>query len=232
MYILNRNDIEQIATDFLKQHFPNHLNYPVPLNTEALFEHLGLMVKHMFLGLPGHEILGATIMGDLVEMVACDYMMNPIVIEESYGTVLINTDLCCTKDAARRRYTEAHECSHWLLHRPYYDNLPQDGKARLVACRSVETYKRARNNDKDWQEWQADTLAAALLMPRDVFYDFAHLAIKDAGVLRGYLIEGNRRDQSIYHDIIGPISKKFFVSRRAAQIRMIHLGLIRTTSSY
>ena len=95
MYILTKYDIEKIATDFLREQFPMNLDYPIPLNTEVLFDKLGLMVKHKYLGIPGHEILGATIMGDEVEMVACDTKMQPIVIEESYGTVLIHSDLCC-----------------------------------------------------------------------------------------------------------------------------------------
>lgn len=232
MYVLSRNDIEHIATDLLREQFPTNLDYPIPLNTEALFESLGLRVLHKFLGIPGHEILGATVMGESEEIVSCDTLMKPIVIEETYGTVLINTELSCTKQAARRRYTEVHECSHWLLHLSYYDRLPQDGKSRLVACRSVESYKHERRTDADWREWQADTLAAALLMPRDVFYDYARSAIKDAGATRGYLIEGQSRDRSIFHDAVMPISRKFFVSQRAAQIRMIHLGLIKTASKY
>ena len=232
MYILNRNSIEEIATNVLKEQFPMNLEYPTSLRTEILLDNLGLMVKRKYLGIPGHEILGATIMGDSEELVGCDMMMNPIVFEENYGTVLINTELCTDKNAPRRRYTETHEAAHWLLHRPYFDRLPQNGQSRHIACRSIENYKRAKKTGIDWLEWQADSLAAALLMPHGVFYEFARSAIRDAGATRNYLVEGQTYDRKVFYGAIGFISKRFSVSHRAAQIRMIHLGLIKTSSAY
>lgn len=232
MYILNRNSIEEIATNVLKEQFPMNLEHPTSLRTGMLLDNLGLMVKRKYLGIPGHEILGATIMGDSEELVGCDMMMNPIVFEENYGTVLIHTGLCTVKNAPRRRYTETHEAAHWLLHRPYFDRLPQNGQSRHIACRSIENYRRTKKTGVDWLEWQADSLAAALLMPHDVFYAFARSAIRDAGATRNYLVKGHTYDRKVFYEAIGPISKRFSVSHRAAQIRMIHLGLIKTASSY
>lgn len=230
MYILNRNNIEEIAAGILKEQFPMNLEYPTALKTEVLLDNLGLMVKRKYLGIPGHEILGAIIMGDSEELVSCDIMMNPIVIEESFGTVLINTQLCTVKNTPRRRYTEIHEAAHWLLHRPYFDRL--DGRSRHIVCRTIENYKRVKKTDADWLEWQADSLAAALLMPRDVFCEFARSAIRNAGATRNYLVKGQTYDRKVFYGAIEPISKRFSVSHRAAQIRMIHLGLIKTASSY
>lgn len=228
MFILGRSEIEQIATDVLREFAPLNLVFPRPLSTEALFDYLGLNVKRAFLGIPGHEILGATVMGDSAEIVVCDMKMEPAVLEESYGTVLIHSGLSCEKHKPRRRYTEAHECSHWILHKPYYDKQNSSKNGRLIACRSVETYKQARKTDADWREWQADTLAAALLMPSEMFCEYARSLLRNAGASRGYIVEGQPASRAIFHEVIGPISSKFSVSNRAAQIRMIHLGLIRT----
>jgi len=232
MYILNRHNIEDIAAHVLKEQFPTNLEYPIPLKTEALLDNLGLQVKHEYLGIPGHEILGATIMGDSAELPGYDMMMKPTEFEEDFGTVLIHTDLCIAKNAVRRRYTEVHEAAHWLLHRPYFDRFSQDGRSNHIACRSIENYKRMKKTPTDWLEWQADSLAAALLMPRDVFYEFVRYAIRNAGASRNYLVEGQAYDRGIFRAAIGPISKRFSVSHRAAQIRMIHLGLIRTAPAY
>lgn len=232
MYVLTANDIERVATGVLGEYFPCNLDYPIPLSTEELFEKLGLMVKHKFLGVPEHEILGVTVMGDSAKVPAFDSRMGPILLEETYGTVLINVELCCAKQAARRRYTEVHECSHWILHRPYYDSLPRVGDSRFVACRTVENYGQRARTDAEWREWQADRLAAAMLMPRDVFYDFARDELKKAGASRGYLVEGQSRDRQIFNDTITPIADRFRVSKRAAQIRMVHLNLIQTRSHH
>ena len=230
MFVLSRSEIEQIATDVLREVAPQNLVYPMALSTDILFDHYGLMVKHAFLGIPGHEILGATVMGDSAEIVVYDYQMNPDVQEETYGTVLIHSNLNCANQTPRRRYTEAHECSHWILHKPYYDMKLRTNNRHLIACRSVETFRPARKTDADWCEWQADTLAASLLMPREMFNRYAQHLLKEAGAPRGYLIEGNPVCRAIYREVIEPISSKFCVSNRAAQIRMIHLGIIRTPS--
>lgn len=226
-YILGKGDIDRIADQALQEFFPENLEYAVPLNTDRFFDKLGLMVKHEFLGLPDHMILGATIMGDVEEIPGCDILFRPVVFEECYGTVLINSSLCCTAQEHRKRYTEAHEISHWLLHRPYFERLSQTSQPCHVACRVVERYQPKLRTENDWLEWQADSLAAALLMPRDTFYGFAKAAIKAAGVYRGYLIEGQSSDRAAYKEAIRPITKRYLVSNRAAQIRMIELGLIK-----
>ena len=58
-----------------------------------------------------------------------------------------------------RNFTIAHEAAHQIL----ADLFPNDyGKA--VKCRGHIAY-RERNGKPSWEEWQADTLAAELLMP-------------------------------------------------------------------
>lgn len=230
MYILNRRSIEDIAANVLKEQFPMNLEYPTSLKTELLLDNLGLLVKREYLGITDHEILGAIVMGDSVELPGYDIMMNLTVFEEDYGTVLIHRQLCTAKNTPRRRYTEAHEAAHWLLHRPYFDRLSQN--ERSIACRSIENYMRKKRTPTDWLEWQADSLAAALLMPQDVFREFVRSTLRNAGVTRGYLVEGQNYDRGVFREIIGPISKRFSVSHRAAQIRMIHLGLIKTAPVY
>ena len=215
--------MEDIADNALQEFFPNNLIHVIPLDTVALFEKLGLLVKHAYIGTPGHEILGVTVMDDCVEIPGCDILFRPTVFKEDYGNVLINTSLCDYNHAPRRRYTEAHEISHWLLHRPFFERVPGH-----IACRKVEMYRPERRTEHDWIEWQADALAASLLMPRDTFYSFTKAVIKDAGIRRGYLIEGDLTDRTAFHEKIAPlVCKHYFVSKRAAQIRMIDLGLIK-----
>ena len=224
-YILRKADIEEIADNALQAYFPDNLIHTKPLDTAALFEELGLLVKHAYIGVPGHEILGVTVMDDRVEIPGCDTLFRPVVFKEDFGNVLISTTLCDRSHAPRRRYTEAHEISHWLLHRPYFEKKP--GHA---ACRKVEMYRPERRTELDWVEWQADTLAASLLMPRDTFYSFTKAVIKNAGIRKGYLTEGDRADKTAFHEEIAPvICQYYFVSKRAAQIRMLDLGLIKRT---
>lgn len=237
LYTLSRNDIEQIATTNLQRYYPMNLEYPQPLNAvEYLEECLGLKVKYARLGLPQQGILGATVMCDTAELIECDPFGQPRVVEETYGTVIISSNLRGVKDLPRRNYTLLHEGGHNQLHREYFDNLSKSpaGVAHrhcgYIACRKVERYRGRTLTDGEWMEWQADTFAAAMLMPKNVFYDYTRTRIRHTGTTSGYLVEGRSKDQRAFREIILDVCSAFRVSQRAAQIRMIHLGLIRPIS--
>ena len=231
MYILYKEDIKQIATDTLKEFSPQNLDYPSALDTDSfLVDHLGLLLKERYLGIPGKEsVLGLTVMCDSADVVTLDNRCRPTVVEENYGTVVISTALNSVNNKGRKRYTKIHEGAHWLLHKDYYRKLEESSHpgSGVVACRNVERYIPKQRDEKDWIEWQADSLAASILMPRTVFYQYCRELLRHAGVPRGYLNEDNYGDKLIFQEIVPDLMTAFGVSSRAAQIRMVHLGLIR-----
>ena len=73
--------------------------------------------------------------------------------------VVIDSALASDSCTGCRNFTIAHEAAHHIL----ADLFPNDyGKA--VKCRGHIAY-RERNGQPSWEEWQANTLAAELLMP-------------------------------------------------------------------
>lgn len=229
LYLLKKENIEDIATSVLKDYSPQNLEYPIALNDDDfLQEYLGLSIKQKYIGTFESGILGAIVMTDELEIPSYDEMFRPTILLETFGNVLISPILAGRENTPRRRYTKIHEASHSLLHQPYYDlKANTNNNASLVACRKIETYNSKKKTDEDWKEWQADYLAAALLMPKDIFYSYVHSLLFQRGVHKGYLVEGQYQDKLTFMSIIDDISKKFKVSHRAAQIRMLHLGLIR-----
>ncbi len=220
---LSRSAIEKIATEEMRAAYPFNLEHPTPLNVdEFIREYQGLLLKYNYLGVPDYPILGVMVMSDTAEIPACDFTMKPTVLEETRGTVLITSALAGQKNIPRCRYTKMHESAHWILH--------QD--AGVTACNRIERYRVKNKTPRDWMEWQADALAAALLMPQEVFSDYVRRAIRKAGGVSGYLVQGKQADQHRFYEIIGDVVSTFRVSHRAAQIRMIHLGLIKTAPSF
>ena len=74
-------------------------------------------------------------------------------------TFVIDSALASDSCTGCRNFTIAHEAAHHIL----ADLFPNDyGKA--VKCRGHIAY-RERNGQPSWEEWQANTLAAELLMP-------------------------------------------------------------------
>lgn len=68
------------------------------------------------------------------------------------------------KNAHQRRFTLAHECAHQILFRLESEPVKNSLRSRY---RHQQTYAcRDLKSKEDWNEWQADTLGAALLMPR------------------------------------------------------------------
>lgn len=234
--IISRDDIENIATKILKEFAPSNLEYAMPFKTTSFLEdYHGLTIKNKYIGTFESGILGLTVMGDEERIPTFDDMFHPVIETEYYGTVYISPSLMGRENLPRRRYTEVHEGCHKSLHQDYFDKLATTStnpKELFVACRKVELYNPEKRTDHDWMEWQADSLAAALLMPRDVFYTLARSEIRKAGVPCGYLVKGQQRDKRVFYEIVGEIADRFCVSHKATQIRMAHLGLIKTNPWY
>lgn len=237
MYILSRGDIEEIATKTLNEYSPNNLKYPRPLDTkDFLINYLGLVIKYKYIGDFQSGILGLTVMGDIVPIPSYDVLLRPTVLEETFGTVLITPQLLSKEQLSRRRYTEMHEAAHFLLHRPYFENREKQCAARtnplaaVVVCRKVELKHVRARTPSDWLEYQADALAAALLMPKAPFISCFRDAVRKQGVCAPRLSISPCVDAARVHKVVYDVSDAFQVSYQAAKIRLLQLGLLTETA--
>lgn len=117
----------------------------------------------------------------------------------------------------RKNFTIAHEIAHQIINRRYPEMYSAQNRVFCDYRRSVKPKKKI----VDWYEWQADALAAALLLPLD--------ALKDSMFMFG-LGEKMRMLSRKYSDT----RYKYFcdmadylqVSRSALSYRMEQLGLL------
>jgi hypothetical protein len=229
MYILRREQMDDIAHKLLQEYMPSVLERPAPVDIDALAEEgLFLTIKTKTLGL-NNSILGLTAFEDVRGVPCCDEMFRPATVDLEAGTVLIHSWLGGLRNRARRRFTVAHECSHWVLHRSYHSPTNQKYTLRTqrfpyIACRSenIEKEHRGPRTDDEWEEWQADNLASALLMPLAPFRWEADRVIRKCG--RRYLTDEVNHE---YIECVGDIADIFRVSKTAAKIRLKQLGYIR-----
>jgi Zn-dependent peptidase ImmA (M78 family) len=221
--------MDDIATMVLQEYMPEVLVYPQPVDIDALVEeHLFLTVKNKALGY-NDAVLGVTAFEDVKDVPCLDEMYQPTTIDLEAGTVLIHSCLLGSKNKPRRRFTVAHEGSHWILHRSYHSPLNQKFTFRTqrspyIACRSanIEKTHYELKTDDDWEEWQADSLASALLMPLNQFHLVAHSVIGKFG--KRYLSDKVIRN---YIECVEEIADTFVVSRKATEIRLKQLGYIK-----
>ena len=158
---LSRAELSCIAGKYIEMYyalFGISKNDPAPINPEQFANSvLGLNLKMLPLCSDGH-ILGLTVfqrcsftatLEDGTKLVEI-FMPKDVVIDSALAA-----DGC----TGCRNFTIAHEAAHQIL----ADLFPNDyGKA--VKCRGHIAY-RERNGQPSWEEWQANTLAAELLMP-------------------------------------------------------------------
>ena len=240
MYIIRKEDFDDIGEAVLLEYMSEVLRYPTAIDIMALAtECLYLDVKNKYITQDG-SILGMIAFGD-TEFIGYGMSLEEEKIDLPEGTVLIDYRLCGLENMGRRNFTVAHECGHWVCHRPYHSpnnkvyefrkNKPQS----LIACRAenIEGIKTSasfnRFTDEDWEEWQADSFAAAILMPRKTFIEAFREALKAKGVRRDYLIKGD--DSGIEASIIHYLMRIFEVSYTAVKIRLKNLGLMRDYSN-
>ena len=231
MYCLKNGDFDAIASMVLNEYLPKSLKNPQPVDIDYLIEEcLYLDVKKVHITLEGH-ILGMMVFGD-TKLKYYDSLYRPVVEELKESTMMIDLSLDGDNNLPRERFTKAHETGHWICHRSLHslDKLPYEfRRASAIACRdtNIERYRyneELRRSESDWEEWQADRFAAALLMPKDPFIKVATAIIRNCGIRSGVLVKGY--DVEASKTAISKIASFFMVSRKAAQIRMKQLGLL------
>lgn len=231
MYRLRNEDFDPIASMVLNEYAPDTLKNPQPTDIDYLIEecfYLNVIKAHITLE---GNILGMMVFED-TPFKYYDNKYQLVEQELKGSTMLIDLSLSGDSNYPRERFTKAHEVSHWICHRSLHssDKLPYEfRKLPYVACRNtnIEQYKYSdefKRTELEWEEWQADKLAAALLMPKDSFITVSQAYMKKHGLSEGFLIKGY--DEVLSKKIIAEIAKFFMVSKQAAQIRMSQLGLI------
>jgi len=195
---------------------------PIPVE-EILEKHLKLTLEidnlEARLGHP--DILGALWAPD--KLVAIDESLEPTDHPNKEG---------------RFRYTVGHEIGHWVQHRHYFLEDPDQGllfpkatSKATVICRSSQS--------KDPMERQADYFSAYLLMPKEMVYAAWE---KHRGSMTPYIFNRTTRENlramgfvepgellasMAIEFVAGEIAPIFRVSAKAMQIRLEELKLLR-----
>lgn len=216
MAYLSREDIERFAEPLIaryKQAFvpEHHLCYHV--DPSALAALLGFRIEYIYLTQDG-SILGQTA-SDAVWTTVFDENMHPVYFLLDGSTILIKKRLLHPKSIGRKNFTNAHELAHQLINRAFPGfNSPQ--------CRVHCDYRRtAEKPVTDCYEWQADALAAALLLPPDALSDAMFLF----GLGARMKVLSRKYSQTNY-DRFCEMAEFLQVSKTALAYRMEHLGLL------
>lgn len=214
---LSRKDLEQIAQPVIEQykHFcvsQYHLCYNIdPTELASL---LGYKVEYAYLTQDG-SVLGQTATVPLWTTVI-DATLGETYYYLDGQTILIEKKLLCNPLAVGcRNFTIAHELAHQLLNQ----HFPSVYAAQYRHC--CFNRKLVKKEVTNWYEWQADALAAALLLPPD--------AIESAMFIFGLgskMTVLSRRYSQHRYECFCSMAQFLGVSKTTLAYRMEQLGLL------
>jgi Zn-dependent peptidase ImmA (M78 family) len=142
------------------------------------------------------------------------------------GTVLINSLLLLPKNKTRRRFTCAHEGSHWILHRSLLGTGKWNSEYTAAKKEIVSgSINRPPAKNELRMEGQADFLGAAILMPRTTLRIFFRGFCEENDIKPRKLVR-NADDGELVCRLISDIAERYNVSLIAARIRLEKLGVI------
>lgn len=163
---LSRKDIEKIARDISEKYKAasvpqKRLCYNV--DPVALANELGLAIVYRNLSENG-TILGLTSPNEGC-ITIFDNTMEESIFYLDGQTILIEGRLRNhIKNRGKLNFTIAHEIAHQVIYRMF-------PKYYSYQYRMICDYRAPQARVKDWHEWQADSLGAAILLPEDAVRD-------------------------------------------------------------
>lgn len=194
--------LENIARNTIKQYDPYFHNFePHSVPIERIIEDtFGLTIDCMRLTMAG-DVLGHMVYDDGYSVCYNPETDRYELVRVKEGTILIESLLLENPQSyGRYRFTLAHELSHWIIHKKLF-------KGTSTAAALYKSDKRAHNA----VEWQANYLAAAILMP--------------TGLIKKAFYQA-RTEKADNANIIKKLSRIFEVSSQAVKIRLQEIGLI------
>lgn len=177
---------------------------------------LGLEVSMTELSLDG-SICGLTAYTDTEYNVLNGSSMRSIPLRRKQ--ILLDSHLAGPLHTGRRRFTLAHECAHQILF-TLEDSATQNERQAAYAQRSSYSLRELKIKE-DWDEWQANVLAAAILIPINKLKD-VRCQMSQTKSLQCY---GTKLDARSYADL-DALCNAFLVSKSAMLIRLRQIGAV------
>ncbi len=232
-YITNEA-LDEYAESVVDSFSPERLEVPAPFDVPGfILMYLGLDVVRYKLCYE-KQVLAFTAFNDSIVRVFNEGTSSIGVINVSAGTVIIDKSLMERRNIRRLRFTFMHEGSHWLLHRKAFEKENPFGSIGafdmeyLAAKIGRIDYSRStlEKTDKDRIERQADFLASAILMPRPAVRTAICDFFQSIGEKPRVLVRAEQKDGLMEKRLTEYIADKFYVSKRAALIRLEKLNNI------
>lgn len=228
--IIHKKDLDEEATNFLSETYPEALEKPMPVPIEEIAEKLGLKIIQGNRITNDFSVFGEISFSEGKVKVYDLFTTQTSEIDLHRGTILIDAYTFWERNLGCVKNTIAHEVYHWYRHRMYAAIKSILRGEKTIACRCPSNMVYPNSNeewtDEQRMEWQANSIAPRILMPLKPFrqkvdelyakYDYKNTPLKPA----------------VLECIAQDLAKFYGVSRQSAIIRMIETGYSEAASIY
>jgi transcriptional regulator with XRE-family HTH domain len=217
--IIHKEQLESVATDFLRRHYPEALKTPMAIEPQVLAENMGLTVEMREIT-KDFSVFGQLYFHD------CDtefYDKDSDEMVQTHvdaRTIIVDPKAFFLRNLGSVNNTIVHECVHWDQHRKAFElERLYNSSVTRIKCQVIGGIKDNSRDATDWMEWQANALTPKIQMPIAMFKTQAFKFIKQ---FRAEL--GTSELIDVMEPVIDALATFFCVSRTAAKIRMIDAG--------
>lgn len=243
-------ELQDYGEELLRDYKPKLLKEPGKINAFHFVEsylEANLDYQDIYYEEDEGPIAGATVFNDDKVLVFDREGQCIRPIEVSAGTILIDNSVMKDGKEKYATFTVLHEGSHFCVHPCVYrrdvtqfslfDLMRQHEGAHIVQCRrsAIENPKSKLVTQTDFREHQANTLAAALAMPRPTFIPYAKDLIRKEGFKNGIWVEPTLYDWNLDQGLIcvvDEIAETYGVSKAATRVQLKRQGLLISEMEY
>lgn len=217
--LIQSEELEVVATDFLRRHYPEVLKIPMAIEPQQLAKKMGLnvIVKNIT---KDFSVFGQIYFHDCEAELYDEDNDEMVKTNVDARTIFVDPKAYFLRNLGAVNNTIVHECVHWDKHRKAFElERLYNNNVSKIKCQVVGGIKDSTRDATDWMEWQANALAPRIQMPISTFKTKAFELIKQ------YKAEiGTSEVIDVMEPVIDALASFFCVSRLAAKIRMIDVG--------
>lgn len=217
--LIQSEELEAVATDFLRRHYPEALKTPMAVEPQQLAKNMGLTVEMREIT-KDFSVFGQIYFHDCDAEFYDEDSDEVVKTNVNARTIFVDPKAYFLRNLGAVNNTIVHECVHWDKHRKSFElERLYNSNASKIKCQVVGGIKDSTRDATDWMEWQANALAPRIQMPISTFKTKAFELIKQ------YKAEiGTSEVIDVMEPVIDALASFFCVSRLAAKIRMIDVG--------
>lgn len=225
---IKESDFDSVALEILEKYYPEAAGKEAcRIYAQELARRMGLQVieRHMS---EDCSVFGQIFFADS-EVEFLDDEGHKYKEKIKAGTVVYDSRTHYMRSYGNNAFTVIHECVHWYLHRHAYElEHIFNGNVARIQCETTGIIREGGfRSSTDWMEWQANGIAACILMPEKQFRIAEHRA-QDLFIIEKkdiHLVD-------VMPQIIDALAETYGVSKQAVRIRLIDLGITDAAGAY